>query len=263
MPLLKSMKPILLLCFILGVSISGFAADFVTVSPSGNIQIKLRTIPGKPSIEQTSWDVYVQKGKDEPRLVPFEVPEINRSTLGISNLNERRYHWMGERYCVTTISYGLGILDIEQARWVCNTTVNWGFANGRGTVVYVEFGHPSDTSVKSDSISVYRFDSVHNLGHKIHPLAGLVISPIFENRSNANVAFIQQLPNKEKQLVIFGTDTGKTLATRTLPKRFASLKTLWVDDIKKQGRQQNRELLEWIESATKYGPFWEPDADGF
>ena len=232
------------------------------VSPSGNVKIDWAFN------QELGYSVAIFKKSGKARDVPFLEPEHRNETLGLSNIPERKFRWMGDRYCITTISSGFGILDTEQAKWVCNIDVVLGYAQIRNTIAYVAFrpGRGDPKPGDKDTIGVYRFLGQGNdrqLEHKVHPLPGHVISPIFESRYQENVAFILQLPSKQKELVIFGTDTGKPLATRLLPKRFASRKTLWADDIKKVGRQQNRELLEWIDSATKYGPFWEPQADRF
>lgn len=251
------MKILSLIFFIRGfLPFLATADDFLTISPNTGTKLVLRP----------SADLVVVRPDGTSLSVPLPLDQSRYERLGTVNLPERKFQWANDFLCVATISNGFGILDTREPKWICNTVVKWGFAYGRSHIAYVEFRHPLDTSAKSDSMGVYRFDRFERKAEvacESYPLKGFVISPIFENRSDPIVAFIQQLPDKEKQLVIFGTDTGKILATRTLPKRFASRKTLWVDDIKKEGRQQNRELLEWIESATKYGPFWEPDADGF
>ena len=244
----------------LAVALPASGADFATISPSGKTRIEWTYN------QDLGWSIVVFRDGKNPVEVPFEIPENRFETLGISNFPERKLRWVSERYCVTTISYGFGILDTEMPKWVCNTDVNWGFANIRKTIAYVVFrpGRGDSKPGNHDNIGVYRFGSSGtSFWHDVYPLAGFIVSPIFESRYCDQVAFIQQLPNKQKQLVIFATEKGKSLATRTLPKRFSNGQRLWWDEDGKEGRAKNRELLQWIESSTRYGPFWEPAADRF
>jgi hypothetical protein len=235
------------------------AEEFVATSPSGETRIEWT------SDRELGWSLALFRKGRTPVEVPFKEPDFRYESLGLSNFYERRFLWMGERYCVTTLSYGFGILDTQKNEWLCNTGVEWGFAHLRHTIAYVRFRPGGGTPTGPDTLGIYRFTGTEkdpDLSHHETLLAGRVVSPIFESRYEDQVAFIQRSA-KGLQLVIFDTDAQKVLATRAVPKRFAGKENLWSDEFKKAGRNRNRALLEWMEAATKYGPFWEPQPDGF
>lgn len=261
------MKQFPLFCFFFLVAISGFGAEILTTSPSGRTQIEFRVSDGiGPSTK--NYEVYLLRAEIKPQLVSDELPEILRSWLGLSNLPEREFRWIGERYCVTTISYGFGILDTEEAKWVDNIDVTCTYGKSRRMIVYIlpcPYGRLAPPPHYVHTIGTYHFDSKNNLTHKTFPLEGRVVTPLFRSSHGSEIAFIQRSRSGKKELVVFDTWEGKVLAKKPLPKWLSKQEVSWYynDSDKKAVRRLRREWLGWIDSATKYGPFREPEESEF
>jgi hypothetical protein len=252
----QGMKKVVLSLLLAALTCGVEAEDFSTASSSGKTRIDWTTVP------EIGWGLTLFRHGSPGVQIPDPEYGVREGGLGTSNFPDRKFRWFGERYCVSTLESGFGIIDTLSRKWVCNLSTRWGFSWIRTVIVYVSRNEESQTH---DELGIYKFDDGKppQLRHITRQTAGLVISPFFEGRYRPQIAYVELLPNKTAQLVVFDTTSdARPLAVKRLPERF-DRRNPWSTDLSKEARVRNLELLEWICSATKYGPFWEPDGDHF
>lgn|GEM_PF-4153276 len=226
------------------------AADkFAVLSPSGETRLDWVVD------EQEGFKISVSEQGAVLGEIPFVGEDCRRDNLGIANFPDRSFLWVSERFCVASTRDGLGIIDTSERKWVCNIAAKWACANLRHTWTLVRF-ESGDIRQNPDQLEVYRFDSDgFQMEVAKFDLRGRVVSPLFGHRYLPHVAFFLKRANGTVCLEVIDAETGKPLAEKAAPRHLLSKTEVWKDAAKKEGAARNRALMNWIDSATKYGPF--------
>lgn len=173
--------------------------------------------------ESPVFEMFVQRNQEKPIKVKSVESELRREHMGHGWFPGAKYKWLDERFLIFYHDSGVGVLDVDKARFLINnsfaslekhpTEDKWIFVRYRG-----EYRHggwdPKDLKEKlgvlelTNDVLKPENPSTSFLDHcKWTELSSLIVSPPIWTKDGSEIAFLQWINGKTYQCL----HNGKTL----------------------------------------------------